>query len=258
MSDVEAIETLVSSALAKLNIKDYHLDITDCTGKGNGYVGKIWRVKVQHQSEQIDLIVKTAIDDDEHRNFLSAELLFRNEICVYATVFPAFDKFQKEKQVKDPFKIPKCYATCLEERKEALVLEDLKVLGFGMWDRKKALDEAHISLVLTQLGKFHALSLALRDQQPEVLEEAICDLKNVIPIIFPNFIEGFRSQILKNAKMLQQKGLAAESALANKVGEELEEIMYVSCAPDDEPYTVVIHGDCWCNNMMFNYDVSRL
>lgn len=247
------IKDILSPVLTELNIKDdCNLDIFDSTSKAEGYIGKIWRAKVKQGNEEIVFIIKLACEEENHRDFTKADVLYRNEVCFYTKVFPAMDKLQKDKNIKQPFKIAKCYATSLKEKQEAVVLEDLKAAGFEMHDRKKPLDEAHISLVLTQYGKLHALSLALRDQQPEVFKRISSSMTDAISLIYPSFVGGFSQQAEKNVEMLKQRGLIAEAQLAQKVFAELDEICCVPCDVNS-PYNIITHGDCWSNNIMFKY-----
>lgn len=67
-----------------------------------------------------------------------------------------------------------------------LFLEDLQLRGFVMWDRIKQLDFAHMSLSFRALGRFHALSFALRDQRPEDFMSKIATLKE--PLFRPDLI----------------------------------------------------------------------
>lgn len=248
------IQTLLSSSLARLKIYDYTLDVNYAKSKGDNYGSEIWRVKVKHQSGEINVFVKIAINDEQHRNLVNSEKTFKNEATFYTTVFPTLDQLQREKQVNQPFLIPKCYATSLKEGEEALALEDLKAAGFEMCDRKKPLDEAQIALVLKQYGKLHALSSALRDQNPQIFKGISSSVTDLSALFFHNLADCFKMQALINAEMLERFSLTAESEVARNVAEKLEEILTIPCEPDD-PYAVLIHGDCWCNNMMFKYDV---
>ena len=67
---------------------------------------------------------------------------------------------------------PQCYRTVDEEPNECLLLEDLSVHGFTIINRHT--DEVtadHVRLVMKTLGKFHAISFALKDQQPDTFKE---------------------------------------------------------------------------------------
>jgi hypothetical protein len=63
-------------------------------------------------------------------------------------------------------------------------LEDLSPTGYVTADRAKGLDFDHCVAVLQTLGRFHALSFAMKDQDPEGFEAVancvkVCDLKGL-------------------------------------------------------------------------------
>lgn len=76
-------------------------------------------------------------------------------------------------QKKDQFlSFPKCYATVANEDNEdseqyAVILEDLRPQGFKLWDKKKPTPIENARLVMRELGKFHGLSIAMKDQKPQ-------------------------------------------------------------------------------------------
>lgn len=251
----QIIRDLLAPVLSKLNIDDYILDISDGKSKGDGYSGEAYTVKVKQKSEETCLFAKLAERNDEYRKFVDIKLAYINEVAFYTETFPVLDEFQREKQVRQPVQIAKCYATSVKEKEEALILEDLRVAGFGMWNRKKPLDEAHLSFALKNYGKLHALSFALRDQHPEKFNKIADSLIDLFPVVFVNFMEGFKKEMFKNAEMLKQRGLIAEAELTEKVAHEIEEIYALQCEAN-EP-RIVTHGDSWCNNMMFQYDVGE-
>lgn len=63
-----------------------------------------------------------------------------------------------------------------------------------MYDRIKQMDFAHTSLAFSALGRFHALSFALRDQMPEVFESKVATLKEPL----------FRSDLVHNAQFTER------------------------------------------------------
>lgn len=248
------IEELLAPILPKLNITDHSLEVNSGSAKGDGYLGDIWNVKVHHSNGDIKLVVKTAEPDEHQREIIRIELLFESEINFYTTIFPAMDALQVEKQVEYPLKLTKCYGSSLTKGKEALILQDLKSEGYSLYDRKKPFDEAHLTLALKHYAKLHALSFALRSQRPEVFRQLTDSVINIMPLIYPNFIDSVRAQILKNAEMLKQRELIKEANAVEKVAKEVEKIYYMNEEPPDQ-YSVILHGDCWINNMLFKYDV---
>jgi hypothetical protein len=65
-----------------------------------------------------------------------------------------------------------------------IVLEDLSPAGYVTANRSECLDFDHCVAVLQTLGRFHALSFAMRDQDPEGFETLascvkVCDLEGL-------------------------------------------------------------------------------
>lgn len=248
------VQNLLTPVLSGLNIKNYTLETDYGTTTGDGYASEIWKVKVQHQSEHMDFVVKSIGGGGVHGKMQHLDAAFKNEIRFFTKVFTEMDSLQRARKVKAPFESTKCYAASLKQGEEALVLEDLKAKGFQLYDRLKPFDEVHVILVLQHYAKFHALSLALHDQRPETFEKVTASMINVMAMVMPNFADTFKTQIRKNAKMFKQRGLTEESCVTEKIATDFEDIIYQFSECSD-PYVVVTHGDCWCNNMMFKYDV---
>jgi hypothetical protein len=68
-----------------------------------------------------------------------------------------------------------------------IVLEDLSPTGYVTADRTKGLDFDHCVAVLQTLGRFHALSFAMKDQDPE-------GFKTVVNCVKVCYLKGLRNQ----------------------------------------------------------------
>lgn len=91
---------------------------------------------------------------------------FLREIRMYDEVLPMFRRLQESNGLnveKDRFhEYPKCYKTIDAVEDEALIFQDLKADRFEMFDRFQMITIDHVRLVMKALGKYHALSFALR------------------------------------------------------------------------------------------------
>lgn len=249
----DTIKKLLTPILPKFNISDYIININAGSAKGDGYAGDIYSVNVKHKNGDLDLIVKIAAKDETTRKDLHSDIIFRNEINLYTKIFPEMDLLQKEKRVSNPLEMTKCYNSSLIKYEEAIILENLKTKQYKHHPMKQAFDKAHVVLVLKQYAKFHALSFALRSQRSEIFKKITEYTTNVAPSMYPNFIDAIKLQMRKCAEMLKCNGLIKEGEAAEKLAEEAENILYLNEEPNE--YTTIVHGDCWCNNMMFKYDV---
>lgn len=173
---------------------------------------------------------------------------------------PAFRRFEQSKGVarENGFnEYPNCYRTVNTESSESLFLEDLSVRGFVMVDRyTKDITVEHVLLLMRSLAKFHAISFAMKDQQPRQFNELTSSMDEVWLNIedkdrWNHFTK--QSQHLKNVLSREE-----DAHLLGRVEKLLEvEVIAANCI--DSKITgcaVISHGDMWQNNLMFRYNDS--
>lgn len=153
---------------------------------------------------------------------------------------------------------PTCYNTVDVAPVESLVLEDLCVDDFVMVDvRNDDLTADHVNLVMRALGKYHAISFALKDQQPDQFRQLAGSLDEL-------FIRANDENMAKVMTMFSKQVLAVADSLDDKrIGDKVKAAYdgnYIQLMADmvdgtkAEPYTIICHGDCWNNNTMFQLD----
>lgn len=177
-------------------------------------------------------------------------------------ILPLFRSLEEAKGIafeEDGFhQYPICYRTVDTAPYETLVLEDLGASGFVMVDKLHgSLTADNVNLVMAALGKFHAFSFALRDQQPEKLQAVAKEL----PELFLRFndenmqkwMNSFGPAVTAQAQSMGDDRITAkvEEMFSGDVMERIYE--YVD-GSRSEPYSVICHGDCWNNNTMFRLD----
>lgn len=138
-----------------------------------------------------------------------------------------------------------------------MFFEDMALGGYAMIDKNNVQVE-HILLVMKTLGKFHAVSYALRDQDPDKFTELV----NPIQEMF--FVRG-SDHPMEN--QINHAALNAINCLTDEADSHLVKALlnlYETNQYDiiadilngntAEPYAVLTHGDAWSNNTMFKYD----
>jgi hypothetical protein len=175
--------------LTEENLDDFSLDILGNTGKGDGYAGDIVFVRltstIAHCSKEYNLVLKCSKRSEAFRKSMPIKEAFTNEIYVYDKVFPAFTQFQRKHGIENPFdSVPKYYGKFVDENTEVLIFENLKIFGYSLWNKKNPLTRKHINMVVEEYGKFHAISFAMQDQQPDKFQELSSELQD----IFKQFI----------------------------------------------------------------------
>lgn len=143
---------------------------------------------------------------------------------------------------------------------EIVVLENLRTQGFCHWNKKKPMNLDHVKLVLKEYGKYHALSFALKVRKPNTFEKISKNMND----IYMDIIESCgTTKTIQNLSKKVLDHLALNKKLESLVNsfrpiqESLTKIMKELVRTDPaEKYAVVCHGDNWCNNMLFKYEVG--
>ncbi|KAH8412672.1 hypothetical protein KR009_004427 [Drosophila setifemur] len=248
---------------------------------GDNYCSAIYRVQVTFSkwadgkesaaTEQLSLIVKT-IPITEATQFLEDVSVFIKEKQTYTDVLPRLDILSQG----DKFGAK--YYHSVKAPVQTIVFSDLKVEGFSVASREAGLDWNHASLILQQLGKFHATSMVLAKKViicwnfngPDL--SYIRSLIPQDPAIVKQYTRGMLSaDILMKSDTFEHmfggylKGLINCSASwpgYEKISKNLQRLMdnfRSVCVDAAKPkagdrYVVLNHGDMWTNNFMYAYE----
>jgi Ecdysteroid kinase-like family len=216
--------------------------------------------------DKLPVIVKMPPDSPERRAQFSAIPIFEREAEFYAKFCPMLMEFQVERGILDEadgfFAVPKCYKVIAdpEQQNYAMILEDLQVGGYRMFNKLATIDLAHVTLFVKNLARYHALSFAIRDQRPDLLDE-IRQLKDIFNERMignnPHFEVAIRSALDRAIGAMKP----SEEYKIEKLQKLKEEALqtFQNCASHErcEPFGVLMHGDCWNNNMMYRYEEVR-
>lgn len=133
-------------------------------------------------------------------------------------------------------------------------MEDLKKFGYKMANRQDQLNFKQCSRILQTLARFHALSMLIKRERPELAEvlfKEVCDkdaekhmgafIKMQVPFII---------------KMCSQTGsLLKYTEVMTEFNEKGFDAVTKCLSPEERgPFTVLNHGDMWLTNFMFKQD----
>lgn len=255
---------------------DYTLAQDAGSKHGDGFMGRMVSITISGkrktseenvpcvealQSDRLDLICKIEPTNAARNEQFNTSIVFAREVLCYTSILPVLEHFQREKGLTEEngfFGFPKCYlATNNPSTNEAIIImQNLRSLGYNMWDKMKPIGFANVQLLMEQLGRLHGLSFVLRDQRPEVLDE-FRKMDNILDKMVDTKAVGL---------ILDSCYDRAENVLDDEMDKEhirkyrkswLEVIKGCARSSKAEPFAVMAHGDCWNNNMMYLNDEVR-
>ncbi|XP_063241157.1 uncharacterized protein LOC134541572 [Bacillus rossius redtenbacheri] len=222
------------------------LDVSCASEPGDNYLGSVYRIKVECCSLEKDLIVKIMPNERDGCKFISSFGVFQRELDMYHKVLPKLYSVMKDKSGHIEYFSPYCYPTT---RTDAIILEDLKPLGYHMADRKKQLDMDHALLVLSTLAKLHAFSYIMGPES----------IKHYHDVFFSKEIRhlsgGFLTSIVKSLCRTVSTWKGFEDCASNLwcFSESAIEHINDDVAPREDSFCVLNHGYCWTTNFLFRY-----
>lgn len=169
------IETMLHRIIDENGFSDYTMEIKRGSETGDGFLSELTSITILENGntdKRLDLVCKIAPLNKNRRKEFFANIVFDRETTFYTKVAPTFTKFQDDKHVpkEDQFlSYPKCFAAVSDDENEqyVIIMEDLRPQGFQMWNKAKPARIENLRLAMQELGKFHGLSIAMKDQQPE-------------------------------------------------------------------------------------------
>lgn len=257
-------ESLDKVAIAE-GFKNYDVKIDHGSAIGDGFVGILFKATVREidSDKQLTVVIKSPPESQARRVDFGAMQLFKREVYVYSELLPEFVRFQEERKISKSlgfFDFPKCFFAEYNEEKDdsIIILEDLRESGYKMWDKFIPIDYEHTKLAVTALGKFHAVSFAMKEQQPEMFKK-FQQLSDYMSEKFSKADENFVKMTMMNIDQAANTLDSADVKRRNKVlriKEDLEQTLKdMVDTKFTEPFAVVSHGDCWSNNFMYHYQV---
>ncbi|XP_068896158.1 uncharacterized protein [Tenebrio molitor] len=255
----DEIRFWLKSVLTEENLDDFSVNILGNSEKGDGYAGDIVFVRltsaIAHSPKEYNLVLKCSKRSETLRKTTPIKEAFTNEIYVYNTVLPVFTEFQRKHGIENPFdSVPKYYGKFTDENTEVLVFENLKSAGYSLWNKKNPLTRKHINMVVEEYGKFHAISFAMQDQQPEKFQELSSELVDIFKQTMTSSAFGdVYSKGFDEVCDLLKGDLDDETLIKWKNLRKQVNYIFTDMCEQPDVQKVILHGDCWNNNFMFKH-----
>ncbi|KAJ8708223.1 hypothetical protein PYW07_010348 [Mythimna separata] len=243
-----------------------HWEYVSETGKGDSYLSELIRIKIHGVDQNnvpnyIQVILKNIPKSISRRLTFRSHEFFKNEINFYETVLPALLTFQSSKDVKDPFdKYVRLFLTYSDGVNDVICLEDASLENFGTAVRQEGIDFEHCKLTFKALAQFHALSFAMKDQNPQLFDSIKTE---VTEQYYHDRLWGWYERFWKRISGIAIDAVEREypdSIYVDKIKEFAVPERYksmIAAATGTGATGVISHGDCWTNNFLYKYVDGR-
>lgn len=256
----------ITKALHKIakqaNFVSYDFDTKSATNHGDNFGGSLLAVTVngtctvdgKDVPKALHLVCKLTPTNENRQEVFISKLAFEREIYVYAKLLPILVAFQREKGLSDDesfLVFPKIYASEVDTETGAfiLIMENLRAKNFEMWSKDRAIPLEHELLVMNELGKFHGISIAMKDQRPTEFAQF-----KKLTDIFGVFLQGkMKSFIYKSIKQATDVLVNPKHKQIMENFDHVSSIERLFSSEYSDKFGVISHGDCWNNNFMFRY-----
>ncbi|XP_061714382.1 uncharacterized protein LOC133522917 [Cydia pomonella] len=246
---VEQLQIFLQNIAKKENYLHSKIDIKPISSEGANYTADLYLVTISEPLKpDIHIFAKTAsLNEDARKNNEFLSRVYETEALFYSELAVNFERLYNKCQVpiENRLYIPKYYGHLLVPYQEILVLENLEAKGFKSFDRMKTFNWDYASTAVTQMAKFHALGLALRNENPHEYTRLVSNFKfdvsenqemmnSLLKLAIENGCEGLKS----DHKERLQKYFASTENIAT----------LITTMTKDE--TFLIHGDFRPSNLM--------
>lgn len=143
------------------------------------------------------------------------------------------------------------------DKNEMLIMENLNPKGYVVWNRRLHFTDEHVRLVYNTLGHLHAISFAMRDQQPEMIAIHTKDWTNMLKKFTEtcDFVGMITTKLNKVKAALEAANQLEAAKKLGKFSDGMNEFLEEAYGMVDQ-HTAILHGDNWINNMLFKSGVS--
>ncbi|CAH0398330.1 unnamed protein product [Chilo suppressalis] len=245
---------IIHKVSATCNITNFehviHFGSDDVDSNTDGYYKVSLKGYRDGQRVRWNYIIKWHCDPKRRSLFREA---YKREVLFFNKIVPSYLEIQRSFRLIEGLKIkfPNCYYASAEWNEEVLVFASPYAQGFRLHDRLATLGLDHVSLVMKNLAKLHALSFVFEKYQPVEFEEIrkACsnDLQYSDVKLIPKSMITYYDASVNVVKDEKAKKLLKHYA------SYILQILNKSAMPIRRKHLVICHGDCWNNNVMYKF-----
>ncbi|CAD7091896.1 unnamed protein product [Hermetia illucens] len=253
----ELFHDILEKQFGKCTIKKF--TVANTSGAGENYACSLYRITVEVEKEdgtetQVNYIAKMVPPNDPNIQMKRCLVIFPKEAAMYGKVIPKLEEIFQENDIKIIFG-PKCWKTV--DHLEMLIMEDLGARKFTNADRLNGMDMQHAKAVLSKLAQFHAASACVLEKSDSSAKQLLSSISSEEAFSFFRAIQPMLwGNIVKHLRMWKtcQEYVDRIEGMVNRIGDLFTDVY----TPKPDEFNVILHGDLWVNNIMFQHDEKGL
>ncbi|KAH8390818.1 hypothetical protein KR200_002204, partial [Drosophila serrata] len=226
------------------------------TAAGENYATIMLRVHIEVELQDgkikpVSFMVKLPHQLEMYQQMMKHTNIFESESTMYTQVVPEMEALYKEAGLEVRFGANSY--NLKNAQSDYVALEDLSVQGFKNTNRLEGLDQAHTERVLRKLAQWHAATavrISTKGQYPEILLKGFFKVEN--KPMMNEMMKGMGQRFFQCCTTYEghEAYIDKIKALKPVIIDEMFRLGQV----DPTEFNVLNHGDCWSNNIMFQYD----
>ncbi|CAG0895737.1 unnamed protein product [Darwinula stevensoni] len=259
----EFLKTLIEKDTGEeeIEMKDFHVE--RATEAGDNFATIVYRIKASYisgchgsrKNRGAVFIGKFLPVQPKRRESIEQIGFFKREVLVYNDLIPTMINLQKEKIIMPD--VPRCiYANEESTPIAAVIMEDLRPKGFRLANKYQGLQPNEIRLLMRAYGRLHALGV-LVDRHTDYSSWPI--FRFYAYEKHPQLREMVRNSLDSVWRLLED--MPGQKENARRVKDYVVKVdggkeRFLQLSNQGGGLQTFLHGDCWCNNMMFRYDTD--
>jgi len=198
--------------------------------------------------------------------------VYNREIDMYNSMFDQLRQIRLEADLSEedlPLDIPNVYYVHLKDKSKGendtldtcVLLEDLSAEGFRMANKYEGCDDAHVRVALQSLANYHALSIAglkkwkTQDDGFDIPPAIRFVLDKVAVQQLP--IKQIVDWVSPYPVRMREGGREDLAEWSEGILSEFDKHWIIDTLENTGPLACILHGDFWCNNMLFKYEDGK-
>lgn len=243
------VENLLQYIFKDDSLRVNNFKVRPGSSAGDNYACQILRITCDYvknkQKDSLSIIAKNAPSSVFGKG--RGLSLVQREVKMLSETLPLLYAELCRKIETEPF-FPIFYQTDADNN--IFFIEDLKTDGYTLVDKKLSLDLDHVTLVIKTLAKMHASSYLLFTKNPDYKNNYLNHSWKRSPGGGLERISTGMSKCLKKSLHLWPIG-EEDKEIFRKI--KFYDLMVDSYERKESSFNVLLHGDCWTNNLMFRY-----